>query len=461
MFDLIIIGGGPGGYHMAIQASEKGLNTAVIEGDKFGGTCLNVGCIPSKAFLHFTKIVSEANRAIDDGVEGEKLKINQEQVVEYKDKKVDFLVKGTEAQVKASGATIIRGWAKILERENEFDFKVQVGDEVYTSKKLVIATGSKPFIPDFIKGATEFYDKGSVDSKILTSNEILSLKSAPENLVIIGAGVIGLELGSHFTWAGSKITIIDIAHKIGGTFDTDVSKAFQTAWANKGINFQLNSEVKEITDSEVIFINRDGDTKKIPYDKVLLAVGRVPNTDGLGLENIQELETFNGSILTDNKLMTNIKGLYAIGDVNGKLQLAHTAYREAEVALENILGNPTKINYDAIPSVLYAKPEISEIGINEDRAKREGLDVTVKKIPLMYSGRFVIEVPKYKGEQLKVIIDNRSDEIIGMSIYGQYASEMIGVGSIIVGERFDIDRVKKLVFSHPTVHELIKEVVNH
>ncbi len=460
MYDLIIIGGGPGGYHMAIQASERGLNTAVIEGNKFGGTCLNVGCIPSKAFLHFTNLVAEANEAIDEGVEGTPLKINQDQVVEYKDKKVEFLVKGTEAQVKASGATIIKGWAKVLGKEGN-EFKVEINDEVITSKKLVIATGSKPLIPETIKGTKELYIKDDVNSKILTSNEILSLKEAPEKLVIVGAGIIGLELGSHFAWAGSNITVIDIANKIASTFDTDVSKAFQTAWAKRGIDFQLKSKVLEITEDEVIYRDSQDEIISIKYDKVLLSIGRVPNIDGLGLENLPELEIHQDSLVTNNKLETNIEGLYAIGDVNGKLQLAHTAYREAEVALDNIMGKTSKVNYDIIPSVLYAKPEISEIGINEDRAKREGLDVTVKKLPLMYSGRFVIEVPHYRGEQLKIIIDNRTDEIVGMSIFGQYASEMIGVGSIIVGDRFDIDRIRKLVFSHPTVHELIKEVVNH
>ncbi len=461
MFDLIIIGGGPGGYHMAIKAAQNNLKVAVIEGHKFGGTCLNVGCIPSKAFLHFTNIVSEANHSLNDGVEGSELKINQEQVVDYKDKKVDFLVKGTEAQVKASGATIIKGWAKLLGKEAG-EFKIEVNGEIQTSKNLVIATGSKPLVPSFIKGVKDLYIKDDLNSKILTSNEILSLKEIPENMVIVGAGIIGLELGSHFTWAGSKITIIDIANKIGGTFDTDVSKAFQTAWAKKGIDFQLNSKVVEINENEVVFENSDGETNTRPYDKVLLAIGRIPNTDGLGLENLSELEiNETGSIAVNDELKTNIEGLYAIGDVNGKLQLAHTAYREAEVALENILGENSKIDYDIIPSVLYARPEISEIGINEDRAKREGLNVSVKKIPLMYSGRFVIEVPTYRGEQLKVIIDNDTNQVIGMSIYGQYASEMIGVGSVIVGEKFDIDRIKKLVFSHPTVHELIKEVINH
>ncbi len=460
MYDLIIIGGGPGGYHMAIQAQNKGIKTVVIEGEKFGGVCLNKGCVPSKAFLHFSNIANEANHSLNEGLVGNKLDVDQNYVVEYKNKKVDFLVKGTEAQVKVSGAEIVKGWAKILPKEGE-EFRVEVNGEILTSKNLTIATGSHPNVPSFIKGANELYVKGDINSPVLTSDEILHLNTVPEKLVIIGAGVIGLELGSHFRSIGSEVTLIDVANKIAGPFDSEASKSFQQSWKQMGIEFILESKVNEINENDVVYTNKDGEVKSVAYDKVLISVGRVPNSANLGLEVFEELEMRNGWIVTNDKLETNIKGLYAIGDINGVSQLAHTAYREGEIAVSTILGNDDRINYDAIPAVLYGRPEISEIGINEDRAKLEGLDVKIEKLPLMYSGRFVVEVPKYRGEFLKVIIDNSNNQVIGISMFGQYASEMIGIGSIIVGEKFDKERIKNIVFAHPTVHELIKDIVNH
>lgn len=460
MYDLIIIGGGPGGYHMAIKASNAGLKTAVIEGDKFGGTCLNVGCIPSKAFLHFSNVLREANHSIEAGLVGSKLDVDQSFVVDYKDEKVNFLVKGTEMQVKASGAEIIKGWGKVLPKEGDL-FQVEVNDEIITSSKLVIATGSRTFVPSFIKGAQELYVKGDTNSPILTSDEILSLKETPKELVVIGAGIIGLEISSHFNTLGTKVTLIDVADKIAGAFDKEISNSLLKHWQKDGMTFHLESKVSEITTDAVVFEDKNGETHSVSYDKVLVAVGRQPNTDNVGLENIPELTVERGYIQTNSKLETNVEGLYAIGDVNGVSMLAHTAYREGEVIVENIKGENSEINYDIIPTVLYAGPTVGEIGINEDRAKQEGLNVSVKKLPLMYSGRFVIEVPDYSGEQFKLIVDNDTNVVIGMSLFGQYSSEIISVGSVIVGERFDVDRIKKLVFPHPTVGELIKDVVNH
>lgn len=460
VYDLLIIGGGPGGYHMAILAGNSGLKTAVIEGDKFGGVCLNKGCIPSKAFLHFSNLANEANSELNAGFIGKKMDVDQEYVVDYKNKKVNFLIKGTEAQIKLSGAKIIKGWAKILKSENDL-FQIEVNNEILTTKKLVIATGSKPMIPPFIKGVKELYIKNNVDSPVITSDEILNLTKIPEKLVIIGAGVIGLELGSHFSSIGSNVTLIDVNKKIAGPFDSEASILFQRAWTKRGIKFVLESKVTEVTKTDVVYIDKSGEEIRIPYDKVLIAIGRVSNIDNLGLENLTGLELHRNFIKTNKKLETSIKNLYAIGDVNGVSMLAHTAYREGEVIIENINGQNSEMNYDAIPSALYGRPEISEIGINEDRAKREKLDVTIEKLPLMYSGRFVVEVPKYQGEVLKIIIDNKTGFIIGLSMFGAYASELISLGSIIVGERFNKERIKKLVFAHPTVHELIKDIVNH
>ncbi len=460
MYDLIIIGGGPGGYHMAIQAQGAGLKTAVIEGDKFGGVCLNRGCIPSKAFLHFSNIANEANHSLNEGLVGNEVKVDQNYVVDYKNEKVNFLVNGTEMQVKGSGAEIIKGWAKVLPKEGE-EFKVEVNGEVISSKYLTIATGSTPAVPGFIAGAQENYKKGELTSPILTSDEILDLREVPEKLVVVGAGVIGLELGSHFASLGSEVTLIDVAEKIAGPFDADISTAFQKALTAKGMKFVLGAKVAEITADSVSYEDKEGNVTTIPHNKVLLSVGRVPNTENLGLENIEGLEMERGWITTNGQLKTNIDGLYAIGDINGKSQLAHTAYTEGEVAVANMVGKTKEMDYGSIPAVIYGTPNMAEIGINEDAAKAAGMDVSVHKLPLMYSGRFVVEVPKYQGELLKVIVDNATGVVVGIVMFGQYSSEMIGTGTILVGSKFTKEQIKELTFAHPTVHEVIKDAVNH
>lgn len=461
MYDIIIIGGGPGGYHMAALGAAKGKKVAVIEGNKLGGTCLNVGCIPSKAFIHFSNVLTEANHALDNGLIGSELKVDHNYVVDYKDQKVAMLVKGTEAQVKGAGAEYISGWGKILPKENDNEYRVQVNDDILTCTDLVIATGSKVFVPDFIKGASTYYKKGDFDSPVMTSDEILSLRTIPENLVVIGAGVVGLELGTHFAAVGSKVTIIDVADKIGGPFDADICKSFQKAWTKRGVEFILESKVTEITETDVIYEDKEGNSITVPYDKVLMSVGRLPNTDNLGLENIEGLTIEKGNITTNAKGETGVPHVYAIGDVNGVSQLAHTAYIEGEVCLSNILGVEKEVNYYNIPRVIYARPEMAEIGYNEDEAKAAGLDHRVMKLSMMYSGRAVIENPAFVGEQIKLIIDNKDDTVLGLVIFGSYASELISIGSILVSKKFNIDEIKELVFAHPTVHEIVKDIVNH
>lgn len=453
MYDLIIIGGGPGGYHLAENAAHKKLKVAIIEANKFGGTCLNVGCIPSKAFLHIEKVVLDANESMEIGVVGKPLKIDQKKVIEYKNKKVDFLVKGTEAGVRKSGAKIFKGRGEILTSDIKGEFKVQIDKgEILTGKNLVIATGSEPFLPP-IDGLKKQYKIGTV----ITSTEALSLVEIPKELIVIGAGVIGLELGSYYSTAGSKVTIIEAGSKIAGATDPEITILFQRALEQKGIKFVLNAMVNKVEEKKVTYIDQDKKETIISYDKVLVAVGRKANTEGIGLENIGVHYDRTG-IVVDEHLKTNIPGVYGVGDVNGKLMLAHTAFAEADIALSNILGDNKSINYNKIPVVIYGAPEISEIGITELRAKEEGIKVRVKKLSMLFSGRFVIENAPYSG-LIKVIIHDKTEEIIGMSIFGNYASEIIIAGSILVGRRFSINQVRDIVFAHPTVGEVIKDVI--
>ena len=452
MYDLVIIGGGPGGYHLAENAAKKKLKVAVIESNKFGGTCLNVGCIPSKAFLHVEKVVLDANESMSIGVVGKPLTIDQAKVVEYKDSKVDFLVKGTVAGIKRAGAKIFNGKGIILPSDVRGEYKVEVNGEILTGKNLIIATGSEPFLPP-IEGLKELHESGVV----ITSTEALSLKEVPKELVVIGGGVIGLELGSYYATAGSKVTVIEAGPKIASVTDKEITKLFQTALEEKGIKFILNAMVNKVSDNEVTYVDENKQEVKIKHSKVLVSVGRRPNVKDIGLENIK-VYTDKQGIIVDDKLRTNIPNVYAVGDVNGKLMLAHTAFNEADIVLENILGGNRTINYDKIPVVIYGVPEIAEIGITEDRAKNEGIEVKVKKLSMLFSGRFVIENAKFNG-LIKVVIHKKTEEIIGISIFGNYASEIIIAGSLLVGKRFSVNQLREVVFAHPTVGEIIKDVI--
>lgn len=453
MYDLIIIGAGPGGYHLAQEAAKANKTVALIEKEKLGGTCLNVGCIPSKALLHVEKIILDANEAKEIGIKGSELTIDQKMVMKYKNKKINDLVAGIKAGVLKAGAKIYNGHGKILKSTTPGVFEVSIGGkEILEGKNLVIATGSKIFIPPFIKGAKELYEQGLV----MSSTEALEQEDIPKKLVVIGGGIIGLELGGYYATAGSEVIIIEAASKIAGTIDSEISTLYQKVIEEKGIKIHLNSKVSKIDKQKVYFTNSEGKEETITFSKILMSVGRKPNMDDLGLENLN-ISTYQNGIEVDDKLQTNVPNVYAIGDVNGKMMLAHTAYRHAEIVLDNMLGKNVKINYNKVPSVVYGTPEIAEIGINEDKAKKEGYEVIIKKLPMLYSGKFLIENTKYSG-LIKMTIKKENKEIIGMSIFGLAASEIIHSASIIVGLRFNIDQIRSLIFSHPTIGEIIKDV---
>ena len=453
MFDLIILGGGPGGYELAYKASKKKIKTAIIEKDRFGGTCVTVGCIPSKALLHAEKIFSEAQRSQNIGINLSSITFDQKQLIKYKDEKISLLVNAAEAKVRKSGAKIYKGFGKITKDSKAQSFKIQIDDgEIIEGKNLVIATGSEIFYPS-IKGLNK-----EENSNIIDSTDALAMTEIPKNMVIMGAGVIGLELGTFFAGFGSKVTIVEINSKIAGPFDEDISFKLQKELEKtKNIKFLLGYKINEINKNSVKIIDKENREEIIEFDKILIAAGRKPRINNLGLENLK-VYVENGAIVTDENLRTNIPNLYAVGDVNGKSMLAHTAYKEGEVVLENILGYNDKINYNQIPSVIYCTPEVSEIGINENLAKKMGIEVEIKKIPMLYSGRFVIENDNFDG-MLKVILRKETREILGLSLLGNYASEITIVGSILVGKRYHPKQLKELVFAHPTVSEIIKTAI--
>jgi len=442
MYDLIIIGGGPGGYMAAERAGHAGLKVLLIEKRALGGVCLNEGCIPSKTLLHSAKVYDYALHGEDYGVSVKSATLDHKFVITRKNKVVETLVNGVKALMKANKVTVVYGEAFIADSTH-----VKVGDEVYNGSRMMIATGSVPVIPP-IDGVEDGLKKGFV----LTSREILDLEKVPKSLVVIGGGVVGLEMASYYNSAGSKVTVIEMLSKIAGTMDAEISTLLMKSYQKKAIEFLLGSKVLSIAGDTVVY-----DGGKVKADKVLLSIGRKPLIDGFGLENLG-LVIENGAIKTDLHGLTSLPGVYAVGDVNGKYMLAHAAYREAEAAVNHMLGKCDIMRYDAVPSVIYTSPEVASVGETEETAKSRGIDCAAITLPMTYSGRYIAENAVTDGI-CKVVIDKKHRNVIGVHLYGSYASEIIISACTMIEMEMRIEDIQKVIFPHPTVSEMIREAV--
>ena len=450
-FDLIVIGGGPGGYLAAERAGHAGLKTMVVEKREFGGVCLNEGCVPSKTFLNSAKVADYANHAANYGVKVEgRAAVDQKFVVERKNSVVKMLVSGVKAALKKN-KVVMKSATAFIEGKEQDGYVVRAGEEKFLAKRLIIATGSMPVIPP-IEGLKEGVESGFV----LTNKEILDITELPKELVVIGGGVIGLELTSYFSSVGVKVTVVEMLDKIAGPTEKEISSILQKTLEKKGVVFDLGCKVTGIDKDGVVF-ERNGKVEKVKADKILLSIGRRAVTKDIGLENIG-VNLERGAIVTDDKMQTNVANVYAVGDVNGKVMLAHTAYREAEVAVNNILGKKDIMRYNAIPSVIYTNPEVGAVGETEESAKQKGIDVKCVSIPMTYSGRYVAENTDLVGV-CKLVINKKTNTLIGAHILGSYAGEFIVAVSAMIDLEVDIENIKKLVFPHPTVCEIVREAI--
>ena len=451
IYDLVVLGGGPAGYLAAERAGHAGLKTLVIEKREFGGVCLNEGCVPSKTFLNSAKVFDYANHSENYGVkiDGNK-SIDQKFVVERKNGVVKMLVSGVKATLKRSKVTTMNAEA-FIEGKCDDGYTIKAGDKQVVAKRLIIATGSMPVVPP-IPGLKENIETGLV----LTNREILDLEVIPKTLVVIGGGVIGLEMASYFSSVGTKVTVVEMLNKIAGPTEAEISSILQKSLERKGVTFNLGCKVTAIEKDGVVF-ERDGKSEKVTADKILLSIGRRAVTQGIGLENIG-VNLERGAIVTDDCMRTNVANVYATGDVNGKVMLAHTAYRESEVAINNILGKKDRMRYNVIPSVIYTNPEVGSVGETEESAKQKGYDVKVVSIPLTYSGRYIAENTTLDGI-CKLVVNNKTNTLIGAHIIGSYAGEFIVSVSAMIDLEVDIENIKKLVFPHPTVCEIVREAI--
>ena len=450
VYDLIVIGGGPAGYLGAERAGHAGLKTLVFEQRSFGGVCLNEGCIPTKTLLYAAKLKDGAAHGEAFGVKVTDAKLDQPTVIARKNKVVKALVSGVEATLKGAHVTTVKSAARITGKTEE-GFTVTDGSETYIGKRLLIATGSAPAVPP-IPGLKEAIEKGFV----LTSREMLDLTEVPAKLVVIGGGVIGLEMASYFKSAGSDVTVIEMLNAIGGPIDSDIAEILKKNLIKKGIKFELGCRVTGISD-KVEYTDSKGIPAAVETDKVLLSIGRRPVSEDIGLDTIGVL-TERGAVKTSDTLQTNVPNVYAAGDVNGQSLLAHTAYREAEVAVNHMTGVKDKMRYSAIPAVIYTSPEVAGVGITEASAKEKGLDVTVKTIPMNFSGRYLAENERGDGI-MKIVVDNKWHKLIGVHMIGSYASEIIYGAGLMIEKEMTINEIKQLVFPHPTVCEALREAI--
>ena len=449
-FDLIVLGGGPAGYLASERAGHAGLSVCCIEERSVGGVCLNEGCIPTKTLLYSAKLFDGAAHGEKYGITAEGLAIDHAKVVARKDKVVKTLVSGVSAALKANHVTLVNARGVIIGKTDE-GYAVKASDETYFGKRLLIATGSSPAVPP-IPGLKE----GLVSGFVCTNREILALTERPAHLVVIGGGVIGLELASYFTSIGAKVTVIEMLDHIAGENDAELVGILQKGFEKRGVTFQLSAKVTEVTANAVKY-EKDGAVSEVVCDKVLLSIGRRANTKDIGLESIHVL-TERGAVVTDAHMKTNQPEVYAAGDVNGKSMLAHTAYREAEVAVNNILGIKDAMRYEAVPGILYTNPELSAVGETESGAKAKGYDVNCVKLPMRFSGRYLAENEGGDGV-FKLVVNNETKRVIGAQALSNYSSEFIVAVGTFIEMGMTIDEIKRIVFPHPTVGEIIREAV--
>ncbi len=443
-YDVLVLGGGPGGYVAAIKAGQSGLKTALIEKNALGGVCLNWGCIPTKTLLKGAKVYHYIKNAETFGIDipdKKQISINWPNMIKRKDNIVKRLTGGVKVLLDKNGVDTYIGLGSVIDKNT-----VEVNGERIKTKNLIIATGSKPFIPP-IKGIEE----GLKNHFVLTSKEILDLKELPKRLVIIGGGVIGIEFASLFRELNTEVTIIEKAPNILLNVDDEIRQTMLKKLTKMGINIYTNADVLEIGENG-LDVSINNKTEKFPADRVLISIGTRPNTDNLAHLG---LELDRSAIKTNEKLETNIKCVYAIGDVNGKYMLAHVASHEGIVAVENILGHETKLDYGKIPSGIYTSPEIAFVGLTEDQAKAQGFDVTVGTFPLSANGKALGE-----GETdgfMKIIADKKYGEILGAHILSPNATDMIAelvVTMNLEGTMYDI---ANSIHPHPTFSEAIME----
>ena len=447
-YDVIVIGGGPGGYVASIRCAQLGLHTACVEGrETLGGTCLNVGCIPSKALLHASHQLHEAQHNFEKmGLIAKPPSIDWAKMQNYKNETIDANTKGIEFLFKKNKIDHLKGWASI-----PAPGKVQIDDKIFETENIIIASGSEPStIPNV-----------EIDEKVIVSSTgALSLSKIPKTMTVIGAGVIGLELGSVYARLGTKVTIIEYLDYITPGMDTEVQKTFLRILKKQGISFVMGAAVQSASKSKSVGtvkykLNKDDSLHELEGDTILVATGRKPNTNNLGLGKLNMELTERGQIKTDNRWQTNIPSIYAIGDVVEGPMLAHKAEDEGMAAAEQIAGKNGHVNYQVIPSVIYTAPEVASVGLTEQQAKDSDRSIKIGKFMFMGNGRAKANFAA--DGFVKILADKDSDRILGAHIIGPAAGDLIHELCIAMEFGASAQDVALTCHAHPTYSEAVRE----
>ena len=447
-YDLAIIGGGPAGYVAAERAGELGMKVILFEKKELGGVCLNEGCIPTKTLLYSAKVYDTSLTASKYGISNTETSFDYSAIMKRKNKVVKKLVGGVGSKMKQHKVEVVKD-AALIEGRTKQGIRIISNNNEYFAADLLISTGSEAFLPP-IPGLEISAEN------ILTSREILDLEKLPESLTIIGGGVIGMEFASFYNSMGVKVVVIEMLDKILGEMDAELSSGLQSVFQKRGVEIHLESRVTEIKGDTVVY-EKNGKSEEIKSEKILVSVGRKPNIEGIGLETLG-VETIRGGIKVDEKMATHVPNVYAAGDVTGFSLLAHTAYREAEVIVNNLNGKKDIMRYKAIPWVVYTNPELSGVGHTEKTASEAGIDFKVAKLPMAYSGRFLAENEGGSGT-CKIILGKKYGEVLGVHMLGNPSSEMIYGAAIAIENEMTLDEMKEVVFPHPTVSEIFKETL--
>lgn len=442
--DLIILGGGPAGYTAAERAARGGLNTLLIEKRALGGVCLNEGCIPTKTLLYSAKIWHLAEDAKKYGIEASADQFLMDKVNARKNKVVRKLVAGIKSKMTNAGVTVVTGEGEILPPTTPEEYSVKVGEETYTAPRLLLASGSETSIPPI---------PGLDTVEYWTSREALESKELPKSIAIIGGGVIGMEFAAFYNRVGVEVHVIEMLPEILGGMDSEMGALLRAEYTKLGAKFYLQHKVTSVA-PEGVTVEFEDNSFVIPTERILLSVGRRPVTEKLSPLG---LEMEGRGVKVDATMRTSLPGVYAAGDVTGYSLLAHTAVREAEVAVDNMLGKNAQMSYRAIPGIIYTQPEVAGVGMTEDQLKKEGISYRKHQLPMAFAGRFVAENEMANGV-CKILI-GEDDTLLGAHMLGNPASELIVVIAVAIERGIKAHELASVVFPHPTVGEIIKETI--
>jgi dihydrolipoamide dehydrogenase len=443
MYDLIVIGAGPGGYEAAAHAARMGKKVALIEKRYLGGTCLNVGCIPAKTFLRSSKLFHECAEAAGFGVRVGSFEIDMPAVVERKNRVVSTLTKGVEGMLKRAGVEMITGEARLVARN-----AVEVGGSRYEAANILLAAGSRPAVPPI---------PGIQSGQVFDSDTIFELKRVPQKTAIIGGGYIGLEFACFFNEIGSQVSVYEMLPQIATGADQEISSRMLQIMKRKGVEFNLSAKVLGIEGDTVQFQAADGSKGSATADCILNATGRSPNVQNLGLEEVG-VDFSPKGVKTSDQGKTNVAGVWACGDITGRRMLAHAATREGIVAVNNMFGRKDRIRYQAIPAVIYTHPEVASVGRTEEELKTLGIEYKKSVVPMAVAGRFLVENEGGTG-MVKVLAGAKYGELLGVHAIGDGSSEFIVAAAAMVETGMCVEDASEIVFPHPTVSEALREAI--